>query len=93
MVLDGRALVWLAWGEGRVYSVAVTTIAVNEWRKVCEIVACGGKEMCRWLHFIERLEDYARTEGCSAMRIFGRRGWTRILASYRVKRVILEKDL
>ena len=39
------------------------------------------------------IEEFARAEGCSATRIMGRKGWARVLASYRTKRIVLEKDL
>jgi hypothetical protein len=47
----------------------------------------------RWIGLIEKIEEFARAEGCSATRIMGRKGWARVLASYRTKRIVLEKDL
>ena len=65
LVLDGRGLLWLAWDGQTVHAAAVTMLAATEWRKVCEIIACGGKGMRPprrqgWLHLIEKIEDYAR---------------------------------
>jgi hypothetical protein len=71
----------------------VTELHQTEWRKVCEIVACGGKEMRHWLHLIERIEQFARDEGCTATRIVGRKGWARVLKDYCARRVVLEKEL
>jgi hypothetical protein len=92
-VLEGRALLWLAWDGNMVHAAAVTTLAATEWRKVCEIVACGGHGMRHWLHLIWHIEQFARKEGCSATRILGRKGWARMLREYRTKRVVLEKEL
>jgi hypothetical protein len=94
-VLAGRALVWLATDGQAIHAAAVTELHQTEWRKVCEIVACGGNDRARWLHLIETIEDFARAEGCSATRIIGRKGWARVLASkhYRTKRIVLEKEL
>ena len=50
-------------------------------------------DMRRWIGLIEKIEEFARAEGCSATRIIGRKGWARVLASYRTKRIVLEKDL
>ena len=50
-------------------------------------------DMRRWIGLIEKIEEFARAEGCSATRIMGRKGWARVLASYRTKRIVLEKDL
>lgn len=94
-ILSGRALLWLAW-DGQspdVEAAAVTLIEETEWRKVCTIVACGGAHMDRWIHLLDTIEDYGRSEGCSAARIFGRRGWGEMLPAYKHKRTILEKAL
>ena len=50
-------------------------------------------DMRRWIGLIEKIEEFARAEGCSATRIMGRKGWARVLASYHTKRLVLEKDL
>jgi hypothetical protein len=94
-VLAGRALLWVAWdGESpNIEAAAVTKIEETEWRRVCTVVACGGHQMDRWVHLLDTIDDYARTEKCSAMRIYGRNGWERVLPAYRRKRVILEKAL
>jgi hypothetical protein len=91
----GYALLWLATENNKIHAAAITQIAQTEWRKVCEIVACGGMDRTRWLHLIERIEDFARAENCSATRIVGRKGWARVLASkhYRTTRIVLEKEL
>lgn len=49
--------------------------------------------MSDWLPLLDGIEAYARGAGCSAVRIMGRKGWARVLASYKAKRIILEKDL
>lgn len=47
----------------------------------------------RWIGLLERIEEFARAEGCEATRIIGRKGWARVLTSYQTKRIVLEKDL
>lgn len=92
-VLSGRFLLWLAWDGKQIVAAAVTDLLQTEWRKVCNIVACGGDDMAQWIHLIEGLEDYARSESCAAISISGRKGWEKTLPSYRVRFVILEKAL
>jgi hypothetical protein len=105
-VLAGDALLWLAWdpGAARITAAAVTELHATEWRRVCVIVACGGASgrlrassramgMRAWLPLLEGIEAYARATGCAAVRIMGRKGWIRLLGDYRVKRIVLEKDL
>jgi hypothetical protein len=60
---------------------------------VCVLTACGGDDMRRWLGLLGGIEDYAKAEGCSRVRIFGRKGWVRVLEHYRIRNVILEREL
>jgi hypothetical protein len=94
-VLAGDALLWLAWDPGaeRIAAAAVTELHQSEWRKVCVVVACGGAGVNRWIALLDGIEAYARATGCAAVRIMGRKGWIRLLGDYRMKRIVLEKDL
>lgn len=92
-VLDGRALLWLAWIWPNIRGAAVTRIERTEKSKVCVIIACGGEGMTEWLHVIKQIEDYARNEGCDCVRIFGRKGWLRALPDYSAPKIVLEKRL
>ena len=93
-VMNGMAQLWLA-VENRndIIAAAVTELHATEWRKVCVIVACGGKDMTRWIELIEEIEKFAQAEGCSRTRIVGRKGWERVLPGYRTRRIVLDKDL
>ena len=55
--------------------------------------ASRATDMRRWIGLLEQIEEFARAEGCEATRIIGRKGWARVLMSYQVKRIVLEKDL
>jgi hypothetical protein len=92
-VRDGSNLLWLASDGAEILAAVVTELYDEGGRKFCGIVACGGSEMARWGFLIGRLEQYARDEACHAVRINGRIGWARVFPEYRVKRVILEKEV
>lgn len=87
-VLAGDQFLWLAW-SGKIEAAATTHLS----RGVCTIVACSGHERERWLAFQEKIEAYAKAEGCERIRIYGRKGWERVLKDFHVAHVILEKAL
>ncbi|MGY4159038.1 hypothetical protein ACVINW_004880 [Bradyrhizobium sp. USDA 4461] len=92
-ILTGRGLLWLAW-DGKAIAAAATTVLINsDIGKVCVITACGGTGMMRWLPLLEGIEAYAREEGCVRVRIYGRKGWLRVLDGYREKHVIMDKEI
>jgi hypothetical protein len=89
----GRALVWIVWDGERIKAAVVTELGTANGERFCTIVACGGRDRREWLPLLGALERCARAEGCKAMRIFGRRGWERLLPDYKPARVLLEKEL
>jgi hypothetical protein len=92
-VRNGNALLWLAWDGEKIKAAAVTELTHANGEKFCTIVACGGRDRSQWLPLLADLEAYGRTQGCNAMRIYGRRGWRKLLPDYRTTRVLLEKEL
>jgi hypothetical protein len=93
-VSAGRAQLWVASEHpDGIAAAAVTELHQPRRRKYCVIVACGGYDMARWLHLLAPIEDFARAEGCDAMRIMGRKGWARVLPDYKVNRIVLEKEI
>ena len=93
-VRSGAMQLWLAFNDGEILAAAVTELTKRTNGELeCTIVACGGNERDTWLHHIAALEDFARAEGCSRVRICGRPGWRRILNGYRTRKVIIEKEL
>jgi hypothetical protein len=92
-ILSGRSLLWLAWDGQAVHAAAATVLINSEIGKVCVITACGGIQMNRWLPLLDGIESYARDEGCVRVRIYGRKGWLRVLDGYHAKHVIMDKEI
>jgi hypothetical protein len=92
-VLNGPDLLWLAWDGDTVMAAATTRLGTIGDRKICTIAACGGTGWKRFGHMIEGLENFAIGEGCAAVRIEGRAGWSRVLKDYDVRSVVLEKEI
>jgi len=86
--LAGRLLLWIAF-DGTIRAAATTQLADSR----LIIAACGGNGMADWLPLLSRLEAYGKSEGCEAVRIYGRRGWLRALDGFRESAVILDKPI
>lgn len=88
-ILEGRQLLWLAWDGERIEAAAATQLLPE----LCVLTACGGENLPHWLPLLEQIEKYAADEGCKRMRIYGRKGWERVLNGYSADYVILEKTI
>ena len=91
-VLSGRSLLWLAWSD-HVEAAATTILTETDVVRVC-----FAHRLRRPQH--EALAAAARdhrslcgAEGCDRLRLFGRKGWQRVLENYRVTNIILERTL
>ena len=92
-VLGANAYLWVALEQGAVLAAAVTQVTQENDRRLCTIVACGGRDFARWGGLIAGLEDYARAENCKRIEIAGRPGWRRRLPDYRLAKVVIRKEL
>jgi len=92
-ILKGVALLWIAWDGRAIEAVASTSLQQTDAGKVCVITACAGTNMADWVPLIAGIETYAREEGCKSVRIFGRKGWLRVLNDYTQSGVILDRKL
>lgn len=92
-ILIGCGLVWIAWDGEKIAAAASTTLQRIGSDLICVLTACGGKGMGDWLPLLKKIEDYAKAEGCTSLRIFGRRGWLRALEDYREMATVIEKEL
>jgi hypothetical protein len=92
-VLHGNGLLWIAWDGRAVKAAATTSLIRTERELVCVLTACGGDDMRLWLPLLAKIEAYAKAEGCARIRIYGRKGWLRVLDGYRIDHVILGKAL
>lgn len=90
-VLAGQALLWIVWDGFAITAALVTKIVKPHDTKTCILVACGGKG--NWPVLIETIETYARGEGCAITRIYGRKGWQRVLKNYKVTRVVMDREI
>lgn len=92
-ICSGRSLLWIAWNGQGIDAAAATVLINTEIGKVCIITVCGGRAMRRWLPLIAEIENYARDEGCTRVRIFGRNGWLRVLEGFEERHIIMDKEL
>lgn len=92
-VLASNAYLWLAIDNDAILAAAVTKVTNEPLGRLCTIVACGGYDWDRFGRLIEGLEKYAKSEGCTAMEICGRPGWSRRLKDYRTVKIVIRKEL
>jgi len=94
-LLDRDDQLWI-WRTPTAYAVGVTRILVYPKQRVCSIRICTGRNRHEWQkECIAQLEAWAKSQGCDAMELQARVGWSRVLASqgYETTHCYVEKAL
>lgn len=78
----------------RVHGLVVTEIQATARGKVCELVAaCGMAPNEDKRQILHAIEQWAREIGCVAVRLQGRKGWTRFDKRFRQTAIVAEMRL
>lgn len=73
-------------------SCAVTQIHSYPNKKVCSVLFAAGQDVHEWLQFMTLVEEWARSNLCESIEIYGRPGWERLLGWERIH-VVIRKNL
>jgi len=90
----GEMQLWLAW-ENAVVALAVTEIVLHSRKTCCRIRFCTGRDRRSWQPAIAAIERWAKANGCGAMELIARPGWSRFLRhhGYATTHFFCEKEL
>jgi hypothetical protein len=92
-IYRGCVLLWLVWDDPSIIAAAVTSLNIIDGAKIGTVLAAGGHGLDKFGPLLSQLEQHFRDEGCIRSRICGRKGWARYYPEYKVKAVILERQL
>lgn len=91
---NDRMQLFISWNNNRVESAVVTEIAQYPQAKVLRYFLAGGRNLENWLERIqEKIEKFAKQNKCTYLEVAGRKGWVRKLKGYKMKAIILSKEI
>ena len=98
---EGKFQIWVLWDKNqkktvdKYFGVVVTEIIKRKFGKVCHIYIATGRQRTKWQHLVNRVEEFAKEEGCKMMELIARPGWKRVYNNYGYKQthVVLEKQI
>ncbi len=79
-VADQTLDMWIAVDPDKADVQAICGTSIHDWPKgrICRIEFCSAHTMDDWSGALDRIKDYARSEGCETIIIEGRKGWGRV---------------
>jgi hypothetical protein len=91
--INGGKQLWFVWANETCHGAGVTSLCETPQGRTCIIDGFGAKTGSQWLATLPVLEQWAKSQGCVCVRLYGRVGWAEKLKDYALKGVILDKDL
>lgn len=91
---SGQMQLFIVYGHKPVAAI-VTEILTYPSVKYCHVmIVAGGGDAKKWHRpIIDKLEVWAKHNGCTRMEMYGRKGWLRLLPEYKVKQYRMTKEL
>ena len=80
---------WTAQDNGQIKAAMVTTLQDEH----CLLLVAGGSEVQSWMQWLPVVEQWAKGCGVKEMRIYGRRGWLKVLPGFRERTTEMVKPL
>lgn len=77
--------------DDEILSAWVTSVESSPSHTWLRVMWVGGKDLDKWFHFLQPLEQWAKSIGCEKVVVIGRCGWEKKLKDYKKTAVILEK--
>lgn len=78
---DRTAQLWVVLEAARPIAAVVTEITTVSRERWCRLWLVAGERVAEWVHaFLDRVEPWARAEGCIGLWASGREGWARLAA-------------
>ena len=84
---------WLAIHDKVVLAAMITQIIVYPRKRTVRIIAIGGDDMKRWLHYLPLVEDWGFEMGCTYLELWGRKGWKKVLSDWKSSYIVLTKEI
>ena len=91
---NDRMQLFISWNDNKIESAVVTEIAQYPQAKILRYFLAGGRNLENWLERIqEKIEKFAKQNKCTYLEVAGRKGWVRKLKGYKMKAIILSKEI
>ena len=89
----GDMQLWMATEESDVRAVMVTQIITYPQKRVLRIISLAGEDFEEIRSFQEMIEGFAIKLGCTALEMWGRKGWKKLLPDWKDTYIVYTKDL
>ena len=89
----GDMQLWVVIENKQVIAALVTQIVPYPQKKVLRLISLAGEDFQEIKDFLEMVEVFALKNECSALEMWGRKGWKKLLSDWKDSYIVYTKDL
>ena len=89
----GDMQLWVVIENKHVNAALVTQIVPYPQKKVLRLISLAGEDFQEIKDFLEMVEVFALKNECSALEMWGRKGWKKLLSDWKDSYIVYTKDL
>ena len=90
---EGEMQLWIASEDNKVHSAMITQIVPYPQKKVLRIISLAGSEFAKIYAYLDMVESFALRTDCTALEMWGRKGWKKLLPEWKDSYIVFTKDL
>ena len=93
-IMNGDMQLWLALDKDKIVISMVTQFIEYPQKRILRVIAIAGEKFLEAHEkFNDMFESFAITNDCSALELWGRKGWKKMLPEWDSKYIVFTKDL
>ena len=89
----GDMQLWVVVENKRVNAALVTQIIPYPQKRILRLISLAGDNFQEIKDFLEMVEVFALKNGCTALEMWGRKGWKKLLSDWKDSYIVYTKDL
>ena len=93
LVTEGRMQLWIVADDKEIIAALVTQIITYPQKKVLRLVSLAGEDFNKFKHFLDMVQSFAIRKGCTALELWGRKGWKKLLPEWKSEYIVYTKDI
>ena len=93
LITEGDMQLWIVSENKEIIAALVTQIITYPQKRILRLVSLAGEDFNKFKHFLDMVQSFAIQKGCTALELWGRKGWKKLLPEWNSKYIVYTKDI
>ena len=89
----GDMQLWIATEDKKIIAALITQIIPYPQKRILRLISLAGDEFDRFKGCLDMVESFAIRNHCTALEMWGRKGWKRLLPEWKDSYIVYTKDI